>query len=109
MCYTGATPLLRQLISLKVAGGRKLKIIDRVAANWQTLALVGLKLPHHVVKNIESCTAYMKPEVCCCEAFRRWLEGEGEGDHPITWETIVVALIDAEKAKLASELEQILN
>ena len=82
------------------------KVIKKAAADWQTIA-IHLELPHEVVRNIHYDTVNIGCERSCPEAFSRWLDGEG--CQPITWERLIKVLEDAEKSKLAKELEKHLH
>ena len=88
---------------MKDVAGQRVKIIATVAASWQNVALVGLKLPHYVVTNIEHST-FCYAEDRCREAFRRWLDGEGGCS--VSWEALFEALRDADHSELASRVEK---
>ena len=78
-----------------------------MAANWQKIALVGLKLPDFMVNNIEHNTTLFTPEDRCRMAFRKWLNGRGKEGGPVTWEMLVEALRDADHSELASKVDQV--
>ena len=82
------------------------EVIKKVAADWQTIA-IHLGLQPEVVRIIHHDTAYFGCETSCRETFRRWLAGEGS--QLVTWETLIKVLEDAEKSKLAKELEKHLH
>ena len=73
-----------------------------LAASWKEVAYA-LDLPDHLVTNIQYDTRQLGCEVSCHQAFSRWLGGEG--CEPVCWETLILALRDAEQGELAVQLQ----
>lgn len=95
-------PDIRQLQCLKV-GKERLKIIQTVSSSWKNLAIC-LNFSDDVVQIIEHDHA-SRCEQACLEVFRRWLNGEGCQD--ITWETLIEALVDADRDTLAKQVRAV--
>ena len=65
-----------------------IKTIDRVAAQWKSIAL-HLHFENHCIEIIEKdCPC--QSAIACCTMFTRWLQGNGRKS--ITWRTLIVAL-----------------
>ena len=99
----GSVPELRQLLCLKV-GGKQLKLVDRVAADWKKLGVV-LEFNYDLLNAIKK--DYTTCEDCCLEMLHKWLSGEA--CQPFTWERMIDALGDLELAPLAAELKEMLS
>ena len=80
-----------------------IKTIDRVAAEWKTVAL-HLHFEDHCIKVIEMNCHY-QPVSACRSMFSQWLEGKGR--KPRTWRTLIVALEEANLHIIAQELRNI--
>ena len=78
-------------------------IIDRVAAEWKTVAL-RLHFEDYRIKVIEMNCHY-KPVPACRSMFSQWLEGQGR--EPKTWRTLILALKEANLHTIAQELRNI--
>ena len=91
---------------LKGHDGRKLKIIEEVAPQWEELASA-LQFDHSVILQVK---ADCHREVAACRhIFVMWLEEKY--DHlcsPVTWETLIQCLIDAECSHISTKLEEVL-
>ena len=82
-----------------------IKTIDRVAAEWKTVAL-HLHFEDHCIKVIEMNCHY-QPVPACCSMFSRWLQGNGR--KPITWRTLIVALEEANLSSIAQDLRNVFS
>ena len=104
---TADRPTLKDLQLLKRRGGRRLRVLDTVAADWKFLATsLGFEGP--VIRSIEM-GALLQPEEACCQVFMRWLDGGDSLCEPVTWGTLIQCLIDAGLVDIAEELEEILS
>ena len=96
-----ATPTLAKLSVLRTAGGKKIKIIERVAPFWQSLGdqldfdESGSKLS--LIKADHSTS-----EACCRAMFQHWLNGNGVS--PCSWHTLIELLDDLDQEVLAQEI-----
>ena len=89
-------PKLHQLELFK----QKIRIINKVAAKWMTVAL-HLNFEDHQIEIIEK--DFPNQAVSACRTmFTRWLEGNGR--KPTTWETLINALVDAQLYNVAEDL-----
>ena len=95
-------PELHQLEYLE-HGSLIMKTIDRVAAEWKTVAL-HLHFEDHRIKVIEMNCHY-QPVPACRSMFSQWLQGQGR--EPRTWRTLIVALEEAILHTIAQELRNI--
>ena len=82
-----------------------IKVIERVAGSWEKVA-TRLCFEGHDIQRIKrddrnSCTE------ACRTMFIEWLRGKGR--KPITWETLIKTLKEAEFSEIASDLEHLLN
>ena len=82
---------------------QEIKIIDRVAAEWKTVAL-RLQFEDHYIKNIEK-DCHFQVVSACRTMFTQWLEGNGR--KPTTWETLINALEKANLYTVAEDLRKI--
>lgn len=97
-------PRLHELQCLRVKQ-KKIRVMKTVAASWRQVA-IALHFEGSVIEIIsESARSY--PEPACEDMFRRWLRGEGRG--PITWDTLIESLEDAEFENLADDLRKSLK
>ena len=96
---------LHHLDLLKVERkGKTVKIIDTVASKWDRVAL-RLHFSGSDISRIERDHHQMCSQACRT-MFGEWLEGKGR--KPITWDTLLTALIEAEFSELASNVETII-
>ena len=106
--FIGDKPTLQKLQLLKGHNGRRLKVIEEVAPRWEELASA-LQFDHLVILQVKA--DYLHREVAACRhIFTMWLEEER--DHlrsPVTWETFIQCLTDAEFSHISVELEEILS
>ena len=95
-------PRLYELDHIK-GNGKTVKVISRVAAKWETVA-TRLHFEGHDIERIEKDKPHQSLDACRT-MFIEWLEGKGRT--PITWETVIKVLEEAELAELASDLRDV--
>ena len=113
MAYAGCTgtdrpsltskPRLYQLDHIKI-DGKTIKVISRVAANWETVA-TRLHFEGHEIRSISRDNQYIVE--ACREVFIQWLQGKGRA--PTTWATIIKALEEADFSEVTNDLKKILE
>lgn len=95
-------PKLHQLDFLE-RNGRTVRVIKKIAAAWDEVALC----LHFEASNISRIERdHHQQSVQASRAvFSEWLEGRGR--QPITWQTLIMALKEAELQTVSSDLERI--
>jgi hypothetical protein len=102
---TDATPNLKNLSMMKIAEGKKIKIISSVASRWKVLGdqlefdEFGAKLEVIKTKNLND------PEECCCDMFQYWLNGNGA--RPCSWRKLIELLEDCDFEVLAQRVNSV--
>ena len=71
---------------------KQVKIIETVAAKWEDVARYDTR-----IQCVDACR----------EMFQKWLDGEGS--QPVTWETLMAALVGAGFITLVEDLQEILR
>lgn len=97
-------PVLHQL-DLIESKDKTLKMIDQSAAKWEKLA-IRLHFENHDVSRIRK-DHHLQSVDACRTALMEWLDGKGR--QPTTWGTLIKALVEAEMAELAGDLELVLS
>ena len=93
---------MRDLQLLERADGRKIRVIERVAPNWQDLA-IALGFDHYRIRIIdEDCRG--RVEEACRTMFMRWLDEE-----LCTWDMLIKCLRRAALVDVANSLRTILR
>ena len=77
-------------------------MVEKVSTNWEELALA-LRFDGEVIRAVER-NQHFQVEAACRTILQRWLDGEGL--QPVTWETLVEALVDIEHGALAGDLRR---
>ena len=77
-------------------------MVEKVSTNWEELALA-LHFDREVIQAVER-NQHFQVEACCRTILQRWLDREGL--QPVTWETLVEALVDIEHGTLAGDLRR---
>ena len=100
-------PTLAQLLLLKTADGKKIKIISELAPCWRDLGfLMNFDLRGKEVETIEQ--KYRgDPKNCCRAMFQHWLDGNGV--RPCTWGTLIELLEDCDQVALVQEIQSALS
>jgi hypothetical protein len=97
----GNTPRLRELQLLRFPNGNEVRIIERVAPEWDEVA-VALGFNGAKIKTIKM-GAYYQPGKACLEMFIDWLNG-GHDLEPPTWDALIQSLNAANIIDLANLL-----
>ena len=98
-------PELYQLQHLQGQGCVIVKVIEKVAAHWERLALA-LHFEGHVLEIVRR--DHMSDSMAQCRAILyRWLNGEARS--PVSWGTLVKSLKEIEFTLLAEGLEAVLR
>ena len=99
---TDKIPNLKELQLLKTEDGSSVRIIETIAYDWQSVAIaLGFDGPR--IKNIEKD----HPNQCedaSCDMLSRWLHGEHDLHGPLTWDTLIGCLEQAEMMELAKKV-----
>ena len=92
---------MMHLQKLVAEDGSEVKIVERVAAEFQKVAYA-LHFQPGVCEEVlaTACNSY---ERACMKIFEKWLNGEG--CKPVTWTTLIEALEHADFKQLARELK----
>ena len=86
---------------------KTVKVIERAAAKWEEVA-TRLYFEHHDISRIrENC--HQQTVKACRTVFIEWLEGKDYCRKPITWNTVIKALKEADLSVLAADLEGVLS
>ena len=99
-----AIPRLHQL-DLIEGNGKTVRVIRTAAAKWKHLA-TRLYFEYNDISRIEQDSHFQCQNACwqvCCE----WLSGEFR--KPVTWATLVTALMETELGEVAEDLEMIIS
>ena len=98
-------PIELHQLELLEENGSTVRIINTVASKWDRIA-IRLHFSGHDISRIER--DHEKSVVRACQTmFSEWLEGKGR--KPISWNTLIKTLKEADYSELASEVETILN
>ena len=96
-------PQLHEL-DLKEGNGKTVKLISRAAADWERLA-TRLYFQGHEIRSLRA--NHRETFDACREMFIDWLEGKGRS--PKTWETVIIALEEADLSKVSNDLKDALG
>ena len=96
-----SVPKLHHLDLIKGSDGKTVRVINRAAAKWVSVA-TRLHFESHDISRIREDCHYQTTKACQT-VFIEWLEGKGRT--PITWNTVIEALEEADLSKLARELK----
>ena len=101
---------LMQLTYMVTPSGKKVRIIENIAAKWKEVGILfnfdptGYTIDLIDVHNIGHPS---KPIACCTDMMKVWLGGRGR--QPATWATLLEVLKNAEFNVLANEVEQLVS
>ena len=99
-----STPKLHQLDLLEFSG-KSLKLIQRVTAKWEQIA-IRLHFEGHMIDTIrKNCP--QQAESACQSMLTKWLNGEG--CQPISWRTLITVLNEANLLSVAQDLEDFIK
>ena len=99
----GDRPEMWQLQSFVGVGGRPVRVMENVCADWEKLALA-LQFRGGVIRAVRESERPLVESACRC-ILERW-SVDGEGRQPVTWETLVGCLEDIGHSTLASDLRR---
>ena len=104
LCFPlkGDRPKMWQLQKFVGMSGRAFKVVEKVSAAWEELALA-LHFDGEVLRAVKR-SEHFQVKAACRTILQRWLDGEGL--QPVTWETLVEALVDIEQGTLARDLRR---
>ena len=101
---TFSPPKLHQ-VDLIEGNGKTVKVIEQAAAKWERVA-TRLYFGSHDICRIKKDYPNQSFEACQT-VFIEWLNGKGR--KPISWETLIKALKEADLSELAADLEVVLS
>ena len=102
--FIGDKPKLQHLQLLKYRGGQ-VRIIDETSSQWPDVA-IALGFEGYSISQIELSSQRQAKEACRT-MIMEWLKGAKRT--PVTWNTLVQALIDAKFVDLAEQLQTVLR
>ena len=109
--YTGKKPALDELQCFTYTSDsgtmENIYIINGVAARWQNLG-IALKFSDDELRAIER-SKFFQVEDCCREVLSRWLKGRAGDGKPITWETLLQAMVKAQCTEVARRARKALT
>ena len=85
--------------------GQTVKVIKRVASEWEKVA-TRLYFEGHDISCIKKDSHYQSVQ-CCRTVFTEWLEVKG--CQPVSWDTLIKVLIEADLPQVASDLKFVLG
>ena len=86
---------------------QRLRIITEVCPKWKEMGdLMGVS-----ACRLEATEENRRGKVkeCCRDVFCDWLEQEGGGNYPVTWQGVCELLEDLEFSALAKQVQQLLQ
>lgn len=108
MFLTDDKPSLKDLLLLKGKGGRKLRVIDTIASQWEELA-IALGFDGHVIHCVQKDYDH-DCKGATSKIFRMWLENEDERlIGPISWSTLLQCLNDLGFSSICNELQDVIE
>ena len=98
---------LSELLLLKTADGKKIKIISELAPSWRDVGyLMNFDLRGKEIETIDQ-KHHGDPKNCCRAMFQHWLDGNGVT--PYSWRTLIGLLDDLDQEVLAREIQSALS
>ena len=85
--------------------GKKVKLIERVAAKWEAVA-TRLYFEGSDIERIKRDCNHQSVH-CCRTVFIEWTDGRGR--KPVTWEELIKAINEADFSEVAKDLQFILD
>lgn len=105
----GEKPKLKDLQLLKGPDGRKVRIIDEVAPEWEKLAgtLAFEAVEISCIKK-DHC---QEPVTSCRQVLDTWLQENPDNQlrDPVTWATLIQCLTEADCSILVQDLQMVLK
>ena len=103
---TDSCPTLEALELLEGHGGRKVKVIDSLASQWDELAKA-LGFEEEAIQRIKN--TYLQSHDACREMLHKWLEGNEGLISPVVWITLIQCLINSGLVGIADNLKEVLE
>lgn len=103
----GDRPRLQELQCLRGRGGRRVRVIQGVAAKWEYLA-DALHFESSVIEIVRRDT-FHQTEAACREVLQRWLEGLEGTRQPVNWGTLIDSLLEAGFVDIAEDLQEVVG
>lgn len=100
---------MKELQLLKGLDGRKVRIIDEVATEWEKLAdTLGFEATE--ISYIQK-DHHQQPVASCRQVLDTWLQENPDNrlQQPVTWETLIQCLIETGCSILVQDLQTILR
>lgn len=91
-------------LDLKKSNGKTVRLISRAAADWERVA-TRLHFEGHEIQTLRA--DHHQAIDACREMFIEWLGGKGR--LPKTWETVIVAVEEADLSEVANDLKDMLG
>lgn len=84
-----------------------LKIIKRIAADWEELALILGSDPKLIVSSYSGGKDIALR--CCRDVLSEWFENNGADGYPLSWNGLIKVIRDMELSRMAAEIETALQ
>ena len=92
-------------IDLIEDNGKKVRVIKQSASSWEEVA-TRLEFESHDISRLQS-DYHSQCLKACRTVFTEWLNGKGR--KPVTWETVIKALEEADLSEVAEDLKNIIS
>ena len=92
-------------LDLIEGNGKTVRVIAQSASKWERVAL-SLHFESHDMSRL-SRDYHLRSFEACQTVFTEWLNGKGR--KPVTWNTVIKALKEAELSEVATDLQDILS
>ena len=105
MLSISSPPKLHQIDRIEGHDGKVIQVIKHIASRWEDVATRLYFEPCDI-----SCISgdnHYKKIPCCREMFGEWLGGKSR--QPVSWQTLITALQEADFSELASDLQVVLS
>ena len=96
---SGDRPEMQQLERFVGKNGMVFEVVKEVSTDWEELALA-LHLRGEIIRE----QRHFQPEAACHNILQRWLNGDGQ--QPVTWDTLLDCLEDIGHGTLAGYLRK---
>ena len=107
MIFLDSQPTIAQLLLLKTADGKKIKIISELAPSWRDVGyLMNFDLRGKEIETIDQ-KHRGDPKHCCRAMFQHWLDGNGV--RPCSWGTLIELLNDCDQEVLVQDIQSVLS
>ena len=90
------------LYELNTTNGKQINVIKSVAFKWEQLA-IALGFDGAMIEKIKRDKFHQSKDATA-EMFQEWLDDDYILQGPVTWDTLIQCLVDAELAEIAISL-----